>query len=69
MQILMILIDSLRAVIIFTSDGGGTWTTRYLSSVNTNNCWKISFSSVDIGYLSIEGAEFDGTILKQRTKE
>ncbi len=60
--------DSLRAVIIFTSDGGETWATRYLSSVRTNHCWKISFSSVNIGYVSIEGAEFDGTILKTTDK-
>ena len=57
--------DSLRSVVIFTSDGGQTWTTRYLSPVKDGHCWKISFPSHNTGYVSIENEnQPDGNILK-----
>jgi photosystem II stability/assembly factor-like uncharacterized protein len=44
------------AIILFTSDGGNTWSTRYQSDTIDGWCWKISFPTHNIGYVSIEDA-------------
>ncbi len=43
-----------RGVILFTSDGGGSWVRRYSGIRTGEGCWKISFPSRDVGYVSIE---------------
>jgi hypothetical protein len=40
--------------ILFTSDGGETWTERYATSKQGEWCWKISFPSRNTGYVSIQ---------------
>jgi photosystem II stability/assembly factor-like uncharacterized protein len=41
-------------VVLFTSDGGSTWTQKYLSSRQGEWCWKISFPSRNTGYVSLQ---------------
>jgi len=43
-----------RALILFTSDGGNSWQTKFLGSRDGELCWKISFPSATVGYISIE---------------
>ena len=45
---------TIRAVILFTNDGGRTWQTRFTSSTPGEWAWKISFPSLRTGYVSIE---------------
>ncbi len=40
--------------ILFTSDGGNTWTTRYAGNRLSELCWKIHFLDRMTGYVSIE---------------
>jgi hypothetical protein len=42
------------AVILFTADGGNTWTSVHTSSQLQTHCWKISFPSRQTGYVSVE---------------
>lgn len=42
------------AVVLYTTDGGDNWQTVGRSSRNGEGCWKISFPSRNIGYISIE---------------
>ncbi len=46
-------VDS-KAIILRTGNGGNTWETIYLGERNTEWCWKISFPTPDIGYVSIQ---------------
>lgn len=43
-----------RAVILYTSNGGDNWTNVYTSLNTGQNCWKISFPTENIGYVSLE---------------
>jgi photosystem II stability/assembly factor-like uncharacterized protein len=43
-----------RAVILATTDGGATWATRHTTDRTAEWCWKISFPTASIGYVSIE---------------
>jgi photosystem II stability/assembly factor-like uncharacterized protein len=43
-----------NAIILYTTDGGTTWTTKYLGTIPSQICWKINFPSVNIGYVSIQ---------------
>ena len=43
-----------QAVILATTDGGATWTTRHTTDRTAEWCWKISFPTALIGYVSIE---------------
>jgi len=45
-----------REVILFTADGGETWETRYTGKHLESWCWKISFPSRRVGYVSVESA-------------
>jgi photosystem II stability/assembly factor-like uncharacterized protein len=46
--------DARRAVVLATTDGGATWTTRYTTNQMPEWCWKISFPTPTVGYISIE---------------
>ena len=46
--------DSISAVILFTSDGGTTWQTRWQGRRRNEWGWKISFPSRKVGYVSLE---------------
>jgi photosystem II stability/assembly factor-like uncharacterized protein len=43
-----------RAVVLATTDGGATWETRHTGTRQAEWCWKITFPSPTIGYVSIE---------------
>ncbi len=43
-----------RAVILATTDGGATWTTRHTTTREGEWCWKVSFPTPSVGYVSIE---------------
>jgi photosystem II stability/assembly factor-like uncharacterized protein len=45
-----------RARILETMDGGASWIVRHTSSMTGEWCWKISFPSPTVGYVSIERA-------------
>jgi photosystem II stability/assembly factor-like uncharacterized protein len=41
-------------VVLFTSDGGDTWVTKYMTQNNKQWGWKINFPSRNTGYISLE---------------
>jgi hypothetical protein len=43
-----------RGVILFTDDGGATWSDVHVTSVENAWCWKISFPSATTGYVSVQ---------------
>jgi photosystem II stability/assembly factor-like uncharacterized protein len=61
-----VMVDSLVSpIILFTTDGGDHWITRYHGSGWGNEwCWKISFPSRDVGYVSVETFSRTGYLLK-----
>lgn len=56
-----------RAVILFTSNGGSTWQTRYTGSLTTEWCWKINFTSPLTGYVSVESYRYTDTVTYLKT--
>ena len=44
-------------VILSTSDGGQTWQTRHITSRKGELCWKLTFPSRKIGYVSLEDVD------------
>lgn len=62
-----VMVDSLVSpLILFTSDGGDHWVTRYHGSgwYYDEWCWKISFPRPDLGYVSVETFSRTGYLLK-----
>jgi photosystem II stability/assembly factor-like uncharacterized protein len=53
-----------RAVILATQDGGETWSTRYVSSGIGQWCWKVQFVDEQVGYVTVEGVNPEGGVLK-----
>src|SRR5665213_994391 len=47
-------------IVLFTSDGGDSWSTRYKSDTLDGWCWKISFPTRNVGYISIEESDTGG---------
>lgn len=43
-----------KGVVLFTSNGGANWVTKYTTINQGQNCWKISFPSRNVGYVSLE---------------
>ncbi|MFQ5628670.1 MAG: T9SS type A sorting domain-containing protein [bacterium] len=43
-----------KAVVLTTADGGMSWQTRYTTTREGEWCWKISFPSHEVGFVSIE---------------
>jgi photosystem II stability/assembly factor-like uncharacterized protein len=56
--------DALVERILFTGDGGATWSIRYTGVRPDSWCWKISFPSRRVGYVSVETAGEDTHCLK-----
>jgi photosystem II stability/assembly factor-like uncharacterized protein len=59
--------DTRRAVILGTTDGGATWTTRHTTNRLGEWCWKISFPTPSVGYVSIE--RFSGSTYFLKTTD
>jgi len=53
-----------KAVVLWTADGGVSWTTRYLGSESGLWGWKISFPSRSTGYVSLESGHNAPVFLK-----
>jgi len=47
-------VDTGYTRVLFTSDGGNTWTTRHAGNRSGELCWKIQFLTQTTGYVSIE---------------
>ncbi len=47
-------LNTAKGVVLYTEDGGETWSVRHTSSGNGEWGWKISFPTPKIGYVSIE---------------
>lgn len=43
-----------HGIILFTADGGASWDTSYVSSQSVEWCWKFSFPSRKVGYVSLQ---------------
>lgn len=43
-----------RCIVLFTSNGGTTWSVRHVGSRTNEWCWKISFPSRNVGFISLE---------------
>jgi photosystem II stability/assembly factor-like uncharacterized protein len=57
-------IESLsRSLIMYTTDGGLTWTKKITGTKQGNHCWKISHPSKNIYYVSVEEL-FEGDTLR-----
>lgn len=56
--------SSSRAVILRTEDGGDTWERVYNGDAFGQWIWKISFPTPDTGYVSLQGPNLVGTVLK-----
>jgi photosystem II stability/assembly factor-like uncharacterized protein len=46
--------NSNRSVVLHTTDGGATWQQRFVGTRLGEWCWKISFPTPTIGYISLE---------------
>jgi len=56
--------DSTRARVLSTTDGGANWTVRHTGSRAGEWCWKISFPTPSVGYVSLERIGGLGFLLK-----
>jgi len=55
-----------RAIVLRTTDGGGTWQTRHLGSRQGEWCWKISFVNSEVGFISMESVHHGQRVLRTR---
>jgi photosystem II stability/assembly factor-like uncharacterized protein len=56
-------------VILSTFDGGDTWQVRYENPERIGVCWKISFPSRNIGYVSLQEFNFNGNCIFLKTTD
>jgi photosystem II stability/assembly factor-like uncharacterized protein len=50
------------SVILFTSDGGHTWTKKITGTLIGNHCWKITHPSYNVFYVSVEELYSNNTL-------
>ncbi len=46
--------DNSSGVVLYTADGGDTWEKRFITTRTGEWCWKISFPSRNVGYVSLQ---------------
>ena len=46
--------SSSKGLVLFTSNGGQTWVTKYITNATGGVCWKIDFPSKNVGYVTWE---------------
>jgi len=46
--------SSAKGIVLFTGDGGNSWDTSYITANNNQWCWKITFPTKNVGYVSLE---------------
>ncbi len=56
--------NSSKTVIAMTSDGGETWTEKYIGADAGHWAWKISFPTPQIGFIATQGPNKDMVVLK-----
>ena len=54
--------DDSHAIILGTNDGGVNWEVIYEGERNGEWCWKISFPTPEIGYVSIQSSWWDDAV-------
>lgn len=57
------------AVILRTTDGGQSWQIQHESQRNPTTCWKITFPTDSIGYVSIEIYDLDSVFVLKTTDQ
>lgn len=50
------------SVILFTADGGKTWTKKITGSMQGNHCWKFNHPSANVFYVSVEELYSNNTL-------
>jgi len=55
-----------NALILYTKDGGKTWSKVYQSERPFETTWKVSFPTRNVGYVSIQSYNPDTTVKQQR---
>jgi photosystem II stability/assembly factor-like uncharacterized protein len=55
--------------VLHTSDGGGTWAPVFTSKTKNSLCWKISFPSDQVGYVSVQDAGGSGPATFAKTTD
>lgn len=53
-----------RSAIFSTTNGGESWDTVFVGTINNQWCWKISFPSRNIGYVSVQSFSTTVTFIK-----
>lgn len=62
--------NAARARILATTDGGKSWTIRYTGENEPAWCWKISFPTRRVGYVSVQpGGDYSGPLHCLRTSD
>jgi photosystem II stability/assembly factor-like uncharacterized protein/pimeloyl-ACP methyl ester carboxylesterase len=58
-------ITTSNALVLFTKDGGKTWTKKYQSNRSFETTWKASFPSRNVGYVTIQSYNPDPAVKQQ----
>lgn len=58
-----------HSLILETFDGGSTWDTMYVSKQKGEYCWKVSFPTEKLGFISIQRNVRDGYFYVLQTKD
>lgn len=56
-----------QAIVLYTNDGGTTWSQKYLSAISNKIGWKIMFPSRNIGYVAVQKLSAVGTNILLKT--
>lgn len=56
-----------HTIILRTQDGGATWSVRWTGTRNKEICWKISFVSSLVGFVSVENLNATGAVYFLKT--
>lgn len=57
------------AVILRTTDGGQSWQIQHESLRNPTTCWKITFPTDSVGYVSVESYDLDSVFVLKTTDQ
>ena len=58
-----------KSLVLETFDGGSTWDTLYISKQKGEYCWKVSFPTPELGFISIQRNVRDGRFYHLRTDD
>jgi photosystem II stability/assembly factor-like uncharacterized protein len=63
------IIGNSRAVVLFTSDAGNTWVSRYEGKHESEWGWKFSFLNKDTGIAAVESYRFEDSVAYLKTTD